>query len=134
MRRLTLHVFLACAITAGAAGLGAAPAAWAPVTTNEAAVAVKVTPRVLQGAVWDFDVVFDTHSQELKDDLLKTAVLVGADGSEVAPLEWKGAGPGGHHRAGVLRFNALEPAPATVVLRITRPGEAKPRVFQWKLR
>ena len=49
-------------------------------------------------------------------------------------LEWKGAAPGGHHRAGVLRFKALNPAPALVVLRITRTGEAKPRVFQWKLR
>jgi hypothetical protein len=70
----------------------------------------------------------------LKDDLMKTAVLVAADGSQVAPLEWKGAAPGGHHRAGVLRFKALQPAPATVVLRITRPGEPQPRIFQWKVR
>lgn len=133
MRRLTMQVLLACATAVTSLGLGAASAALAPVTTNEAAVIVKVTPRVLEAATWEFDVVFDTHSQELKDDLQKTAVLVAADGSEVTPLEWKGAAPGGHHRAGVLRFKALDPAPEIVVLRITRPGEPKPRIFQWKL-
>lgn len=136
MRRLSLQVLLACA--AFAAATEAVPAAaagpLAPVTSNEAAVTVKVTPRSLEGASWEFDVVFDTHSQDLSDDLLKTAVLVAADGAAVAPLEWKGAAAGGHHRAGVLRFKALDPAPASVVLRITRPGETRPRVFQWKLR
>ena len=134
MRRLMMRGLLVCAAAVTSAGLGAAPAALAPVTTNESAVTVKVTPRTLQGATWEFDVVFDTHSQELTDDLLKTAVLLAADGSGVAPLEWKGAAPGGHHRAGVLRFKAPSPPPALVVLRITRTGESKPRVFQWKLR
>jgi hypothetical protein len=134
MPRVMMQVLLLCAAVAMAAGPSAAPAALAPVTTNEAAVTVKVTPRNLAGATWEFDVVFDTHSQELTDDVVKAAVLLAADGSEVAPLEWKGAAPGGHHRAGVLRFKALNPAPALVVLRITRTGEAKPRVFQWKLR
>lgn len=134
MRHLTVRLLLACATAVTSAGLGAAPAALAPVTTNEAAVTVKVTPRTLEGATWEFDVVFDTHSQELKDDLLKTAALVGADGSDIAPAEWKGAAPGGHHRAGVLRFVAPNPAPTSVVLRITRPGESKPRVFQWSVR
>lgn len=130
MRRLTLHMLLACAVAATVPGVFAAPAALAPVTTNAAAVTVKVTPRPF-GATWDFDVVFDTHSQELTDDLLKSAVLVGRDGSELRPIEWKGAAAGGHHRAGVLRFAAPNPAPTAVVLRITRPGEPKPRVFQW---
>jgi hypothetical protein len=132
MRRLTLHMVLACATAAAVPGLVAAPAALAPVTTSAAAVTVKVTPRPF-GATWDFDVVFDTHSQDLTDDLLKTAVLLGPDGSELRPIEWKGAAPGGHHRTGVLRFAAPNPAPTAVVLRITRPGEPKPRVFQWKL-
>lgn len=134
MRCLMMKTLLAGAITVASVAAGAAPPALAPVTANAAAVTVKVTPRVLEGSAWDFDVVLDTHSQELKDDLLKSAVLVAADGSEVAPLEWKGAAPGGHHRAGVLRFKALAPTRATVVLRIARPGEASPRVFQWKLR
>lgn len=100
-------------------------------TSNQFAVTVKVTPRSLQGAVWEFDVVFDTHSQELKDDLLRTAVLLSADGTPVSPISWQGDPPGGHHRAGVLRFNALNPTPSPVVLRISRPGEPNPRSFQW---
>jgi hypothetical protein len=132
MRRLTVNMVLACAAATAVPGLGASPAALDPVSTNAAAVTVKVTPRAL-GATWDFDVVFDTHSQELTDDLLNTAVLIGRDGSELRPIEWKGAAPGGHHRAGMLRFAAPNPAPAAVVLRITRTGEPKPRVFQWKL-
>jgi hypothetical protein len=133
MRNLRMQGWLLCAALLMSAGLAAAPAVLAPVSTSEAAVTVKVTPR-LAGSTWEFDVVFDTHSQELKDDLVKTAVLVAADGAEVAPIEWKGAAPGGHHRTGVLRFKALDPAPAVLVLKIARAGEAKPRTFQWKIR
>lgn len=105
-----------------------------PQTSNQSAVTVKVTPRTVQGAAWEFDVVFDTHSQDLKDDLLKNAVLVAADGTQVSPIDWQGDPPSGHHRQGVLRFNALKPAPSTMVLLISRPGEPKPRSFQWKLK
>lgn len=133
MRRLTLRVLLAAALLAAGATAVAAPALQ-PVTSTAASVTVKVTPRTIEGAVWDFDVAFDTHTQELKDDLLRSAVLVAADGSEVAPLEWKGAPPGGHHRAGTLRFRALAPVPAALVLKIARPGEAQPRIFRWQLR
>lgn len=103
-------------------------------TTNQSAVTVKVTPRNLQGEVWEFDVVFDTHSQALNDDLTKEAVLVAKDGTKVSPVDWKGDPPGGHHRKGVLRFNALKPAPATVTLLISRPGEPQPRSFLWDLK
>jgi hypothetical protein len=132
MRRLTIRVLVACAMGAAGWHVAAAPAALPAIASTQAAVTVKVTPRILDGAVWEFDVVMDTHAQDLGDDLLKAAKLVAADGSEVAPLEWKGSAPGGHHRAGVLRFQAPKPAPAAVVLRITRPGEPKPRVFEWK--
>lgn len=133
MRRLTMQGLLLCAMAVTSASVSAGPTALPSVTTSAAAVTVKVTPRTFDGGTWDFDVVFDTHSQELMDDLLKTAVLVAVDGSELAPFEWKGAAPGGHHRAGLLRFKAPNPVPSPVVLRITRPGEPKPRVFQWKV-
>lgn len=134
MRRLTMQLFVACAIAAAGLHAAAAPAALAAVATTQAAVTVKVTPRIVDSAVWEFEVVMDTHAQDLGDDLLVSAKLVAADGSEVAPLEWKGSAPGGHHRTGVLRFQAPNPAPATIVLRITRAGEPKPRVFEWKVR
>jgi hypothetical protein len=129
-----LHALLAGAALVAGMGSYAAPASWPAVATTEAAVTVKVTPRRLEGATWEFDVVLDTHAQDLADDLAQAAVLVAADGSVIRPLEWKGAPPGGHHRAGVLRFKAPEPVPSVVVLRIARPGESQPRVFQWKLR
>jgi hypothetical protein len=100
-------------------------------TSTQSAVTVKVTPRMVQGSVWEFDVVFDTHTQELKDDLLKTASLVAADGTLSAPSAWQGDPPSGHHRKGVLRFNAPKPEPAILELRIHRPGEATPRSFKW---
>jgi hypothetical protein len=134
MRNMKKHALLLCAALLMGMNVTAATAALAPVTTTEAAVTVKVTPRNLGTGTWEFDVVFDTHVQELKDDLAKTAVLVAADGTEVAPMEWKGAAPLGHHRTGVLRFQALDPAPAVLVLKVVRTGETKPRVFEWKLR
>lgn len=105
-----------------------------PQVSNAAAVTVKVTPRDISGAAWDFELVFDTHVGELDDDLLKTAVLLAGDGSEVAPTEWRGPPPGGHHRSGVLRFPAVRPAPDPLVLRIRRSGEAQPRIFRWQTR
>lgn len=126
----TLMLLMALALNSGLCASQALPTQ----TSEQTAVTVKVTPLNLQGDHWEFRVVFDTHSQELTDDLLKAAVLVTADGTQVAPAEWRGHPPGGHHREGVLRFNALKPAPATVHLRISRPDEPKPRSFRWDLR
>lgn len=100
-------------------------------STAARGVTVKVTPQSLSPAGWEFAVVLDTHSEDLKDDLEKTAVLV-VNGEELRPVQWQGAPAGGHHRQGVLRF----PAPATqagvVELKLARPGEATPRVYRWE--
>ena len=99
-------------------------------------VTIVVTPgNLAQGAkTWDFNIAFDTHSQDLSDDLTATAVLSDGKGSEFKPTAWDGAGPGGHHRKGVLKFAPISPQPDSVELRIARPGEAAPRVFRWQLR
>ena len=133
MRRLISHFFALFAILAFAGG---APAAGKldPQTSSLSGVTVKVTPGSLAGAEWEFEVVFDTHSQELNDDPLKAAMLV-ADGSKPSsPTGWQGDVPGGHHRKGVLRFKPAAASPARVELRLQRPGEASPRVFRWQLR
>lgn len=103
-------------------------------STSESGVTVKVTPRDLAGPVWEFEVVFDTHWQDLADDPAKSAVLVPDDRAPMAPAGWEGAGPGGHHRSGVLRFKAVAPPPREIELRIERPGESMPRSFRWSLR
>jgi hypothetical protein len=96
-------------------------------------VTVKATPRALPGGSWEIEIVFDTHSQELKDDLTKSASLI-AGGKTYAPVSWQGDPPGGHHRKGMLKFGAVEPRPQEIELRIARPGEPKPRSFRWQLK
>ncbi|CAG9183981.1 hypothetical protein [Cupriavidus pinatubonensis] len=95
-------------------------------------VTLKVTPKPwLSGArEWSFSVTLDTHSQALEDKLSEGTVLV-VDGREVAPVQWTGAAPAGHHREGVLTFPAPDAQPAAVELRLQRPGEATPRVLRW---
>lgn len=100
-------------------------------TSNRSAVTLKVTPKTVHGDVLEFEMVFDTHTQELNDDLLKSAVLVGRDGTQVVPTAWNGDPPSGHHRKGVLQFNAPKPRPDVLELRVSRPGEPAPRVFKW---
>jgi len=105
-----------------------------PQTSIQSGVTVKLTPGSLAGAEWEFEVVFDTHSGELKDDLLTAAVLVADGRTPSSPTGWQGDGPGGHHRKGVLRFKPPAASPASIELRLQRPGEAAPRVFRWQLR
>lgn len=108
----------------------------APRSSNAAGVKVVVTPKRIaaDAATWEFAVELDTHSQDLSDDLLKTAVLVDAQGGRHAPLAWEGSPPGGHHRSGVLRFKGLGALPEAIELQILRSGETKPRSFSWKLK
>ena len=104
-------------------------------SSSAAGVSVKVTPKDVsaQAAVWTFAVVLDTHSQDLRDDLAKSAALVDARGGRHAPLAWEGAAPGGHHREGLLRFKGLGAQADVLELQIQRAGEQAPRVFRWKL-
>jgi hypothetical protein len=99
-------------------------------------VTVAVTPTVLATAakVWAFKVAYDTHTQDLSDDVPATAVLSDGKGREAKALGWEGARPGGHHREGILKFAAFDPVPAAVELRIARPGEAAPRTFRWSIK
>jgi hypothetical protein len=113
-----------------------APALSAEANTQKSSVngvTVTVTPSVEGGSTWSFKVILDTHSQDLSDDLVKTAALIGSDGKRHEPLAWEGAAPGGHHREGALRFSALTPRPASLSFELRRLGEAAPRVFTWQL-
>jgi hypothetical protein len=116
---------------------GSAMAAAAPLptqTSSQSGVTVKITPRNLAAAIWEFDVVFDTHSQELTDDLEKTAVLVSDGRASHTPVKWQSDPPGGHHRKGLLQFKPVSPMPASIELQIKRNGEPAPRLFRWQLK
>ena len=115
-----------------AAGGAAAAQGLAAQSSSAAGVTVKATPRMLSGDAWEFEIVLDTHTQALNDDLLKSASLR-VDGKPVTAAGWQGDPPGGHHRKGVLKFAAADPRAREIELRITRPGEPEPRSFRWKL-
>ena len=93
-------------------------------------VTVKLTPIRLdsQGAV--ISVAFDTHTQELDLDVAKSARLTVA-GIEWSGAAYSGAGPGGHHREGELRFPVGGPIEKTVRLTIT--GLSQPVRAEWRL-
>jgi len=91
------------------------PAASAELATqksSERGVTVAVTPQELfsNARTWDFKIALDTHSEDLSDDLLKTAVLLDGTGTQHVPVAWDGTAPGGHHCEGVLRFKASDTA------------------------
>lgn len=103
--------------------------------TTVRGVSVAVTAGNLgpEASIWDFAVVLDSPRRNLPDDLLRSAVLVDPQGRKYKPLIWEGAPAAGDHRAGVLKFIAVKPRPDWVELRISRPGEKKPRSFSWLL-
>ena len=131
--RLTVF-YSAILITLLAAGAFAAELA--AQRSSAGGVTVAVTPQNLAAGAgsWDFKVALDTHSGELNDDLVKTATLIDDKGSRHAPVKWEGAGPGGHHREGTLRFDAPSQLPGEIELQIRRPGETEPRSFRWRLK
>ncbi len=117
------------AVIAPASGAGLAPQ-----TSDENGVKIVVTPGDLSSTatIWNFEVVLETHTHPLIDELAEASVLV-ANGKSFAPLVWIGSPPGGHHRQGRLRFMAVTPRPAAIELRIRLNGEAAPRTFTWSL-
>ena len=134
MMHILKPFLIACVITA----MSLAPAAaaeWGTQKNSQSGVTVDVTPADLSAGAktWDFKVVLDTHSQDLNDDLTKTVVLLDPSANSYLPVAWEGAGPGAHHREGVLRFKPIVPRPASVELRIQRAGETMPRSFRWPL-
>ena len=104
--------------------------------SSASGVTMAVTPQNLDTTAksWDFKVALDTHSGALDDDLVKTAALLDDKGGRFVPMKWEGAGPGGHHREGTLKFNPISPRPAAIELQIQRPGEATLRSFRWQLK
>ena len=116
---------LAMAQSAGAPALAA--------RSNDAGgVSVVVKPKsIATGAVWEFEVVMDTHTKPLDDDLTKTAVLVDDGGRQYMPMSWQGDKPDGHHRKGVLRFPAPTEQIKSFELQIQGLGGVSKRVFQW---
>lgn len=134
MRTRVIIWLLSIVVTVFAASGAMAAAVLSTQTSSESGVTVNVTPRNMAAGTWEFDVAFNTHSQELTDDLEKTALLVSDGRASHSPLKWQGDPPGGHHRKGVLQFKPVSPMPASIELQIKRSGETAPRSFRWQLK
>lgn len=107
----------------------------APQTSNERGIKVTATLQAIpaDAKTWTFEVTLETHTQPLNDDLARSATLI-ADGKQYLPLAWDGAPPGGHHRKGLLRFQATGPQPRSMELQIRLSGDKSPRNFKWLLK
>ncbi|MFZ1105460.1 MAG: hypothetical protein WAN86_21830 [Hyphomicrobiaceae bacterium] len=104
-----------------------------PRKSDEAGVQVVVTPKPFDpaAATLDFDVVMDTHTKPLSDDLVRASELI-VDGSSYSPTGWQGDPPGGHHRKGVLKFPRPIETPKRIEMRINGIAGAGVRTFTWE--
>jgi hypothetical protein len=102
-------------------------------TSDAAGVRVVVTPKALTPPLWEFEVVMDTHSKALTEDLVAIAALFDDRGMIYNAAAWKGDLPGGHHRKGVLQFRAPAIRPAVVDLKLQSVGGTGPHAFRWTL-
>lgn len=102
-------------------------------TDNQGGVTVTVTPKDISpnSSLWNFEIVLDTHTNELNQDLVQTSVLKDEKGKEYRPLAWQGDGPGGHHRKGILQFNTITLSPQSLELIISGVGGVGERRFVW---
>lgn len=102
-------------------------------TNREGVVTIKVTPQAVSAsaASWRFEVVLDTHSASLTQDLRDVAVLSDGAGGEYPPTAWEGDPPGGHHRKGVLVFAPISPMPVSLTLKIRGIAGVPERIFAW---
>ena len=100
---------------------------------SEGEVSVSVLPKNITNKIWEFEVELNTHSVELSEDLTQVSFLIKSEGEEEKPIAWEGDLPAGPHRKGVLKFNALSPQPAFIILKIREVGGVKERIFQWRI-
>ncbi|OGM90906.1 hypothetical protein A2755_01740 [Candidatus Wolfebacteria bacterium RIFCSPHIGHO2_01_FULL_48_22] len=129
--RYLKYILIALIIAAAAYIRPPAPEIWETKTDKQASVTIAVTPLdVSEGsAEWTFEVVMDTHSVELEQDMTEVAALVDSGGNEYKPIRWEGPA-GGHHRGGSLVFSPIRPRPQSFELRIVGIGDIA-RSFVW---
>ena len=135
LKRLLMSFAVAATVAISCVPDAAAETGYAPQTSNGRGIKITVIPQSIRNdaKTWDVEVTLETHTQSLNEDLAESSVLM-ADGKRYAPQSWEGAPPGGHHRKGLLHFNAIAPQPRSMELQIRLAGEASPRSFKWVLK
>lgn len=106
---------------------------WATQTDEQGSVSITVTPTEVGGATetWKFELVLDTHSGSLDEDLMEVVTLVHDQMNIYKPISWEGTEPGGHHREGTLSFDVIDPQPTTIELKVKEVGGIVERSFRW---
>ena len=112
-----------------------------PQINSEGPVTVKVTPKNISQSTtsWDFEILLDTHSQSLDQDLVKASILIDDTGNQFKPTGWEVVPvgevepPQEHHRQGILKFPPLTPRPKSIELKILNIGDINERSFKWEL-
>jgi hypothetical protein len=99
-------------------------------TVSAGEIDIKIEPLRLDVDGAAFAITLDTHSVELSSNLTADARLEVA-GTEWPVTAWEGDGPGGHHRAGTLEFDATGPVTGSV--RLTVAGFGEPVEAAWEL-
>lgn len=109
---------------------------WNKISDEQGPIQITVTPEMLGAGSeqWKFGVEFTAHSGALDLDPLKAITLADEKGNSSVPIEWIGAGPGGHHRVGVIVFSPVSPIPESVSLHIKDVGGVKERAFTWQIK
>lgn len=105
-------------------------------TDEQQPVSISITPVELSAdsQSWKFKISFDTHSGSLDDNPLEVVSLVDDTGKIYKPSLWNGPVPGGHHIEGELVFDAINPIPKFVDLKIKNVGGISERSFRWELK
>jgi len=102
--------------------------------TSVGEVTIAVTPiELLPGKRPEFEVKFDTHSQELTFDVSKIASLWDDRGAVFKNPIWEGSPLGGHHREGKLVFQepiGQEAKEAKLIFSGVSEGTVE---FRWKI-
>lgn len=99
-------------------------------TVEAGAVTVRLEPHHVDATGAEFRVTLDTHSGDLGMDLAQSASLT-VGGVAWPAASWDGAGAGGHHRSGTLRFDAVGTATGAVELRLD--GFSSPVTGSWQI-
>lgn len=139
-----MNYFIVIALSLAIVTIGAAILYFMPITNqnvlqtqtnSEGSVTIKVTPKDLSRSLttWDFEIVLDTHSGNLDQDLTKSALLIDDKGNQHTPISWEGDPLSGHHRQGILKFNPITPKPNSIELKINNLGNVDERIFKWEL-
>ena len=103
-------------------------------SNNQKSVKVKVEPlKIRTGDPVKFEVTFDTHSVDLSFDPVAISTLELDNNLVMSPEEWDGAGPGGHHRSGVLVFKSIPRETKLLKLTLRNIAGVPERTFVWNL-